>query len=452
MNTLVCGMPGSGKSTLLVTMAEQILRSIKAGRKVKLLVTDEHGPFAREAGKWAVRLGLQRKTAYDELSCLDRGIGYRMRSSDCDALQRKREREGFMEFVGYKRGFEWSYQHPFYREGGRIGWNLVTERKVQLPLEKIRWVLRPGKMREDAILACNNQEAWREAVSLAAMSRGEQDKVIRPALRALDDLFDGVVFRSRCDGTYEFGDITIVEGSPLVSPEELRVTIGMIVMQAIERGMVDDYEWFIICDEAINLGTTWMARRLEEIRKFGVHVTLAVQSPEWPDDVRRRIAQACGEHWYGLTSDYEVAQWQARNLLTKADPGRVEKQSRVQQFHAGHETRKVGGREVLVALYEEREVEFDRHVSLKEQIDELQWQMMGLDVGQFFVRRKGVRFVQVPERPAYPLYAQEGEKRLKKAIERMKRREYYVDIRQEEAPVGGQGVMRKVERWKNAKN
>lgn len=449
MNTLVCGMPGSGKSTLLVTMALAVMRAIKARRKIKLLVTDEHGTFAREVGKWAVRLGLENRTAYDELACLDRGIGYRMRTENCDALRRKREREAFIEFVMFKRGFAGSHDHPFFREGLRIGWNLVTERKVQLPLGDMRWVLRPGRRRDNAIMACTNPTTWREAGSLSAMSRGEQDKVIRPALRALDDLFDGVVFSSRCDGTYEFGDITIVEGSPLVSPEELRVTIGMIVMQAIERGMVDDCEWFIICDEAISLGTPWMARRLEEIRKFGVNVTLAVQSPEWPEDVRRRIAQACGEQWYGLTSDYEVALWQARNLLASADPSRVEKLSRLQQFHNGHEKEKVGGREVLVSQYEERMVEFDRHVSLREQIDELQWRMMGLDVGQFFHRKNGVRFVQVRETPAYPMYAREGEKRLARAIARMKRRDYYVDIQGEDVPVH-EGTLQKVARWKTA--
>jgi len=283
MRRLIDGMPGCGKTTLILWLVYQVLKRIAHGENVHLTVLDAHGPLAVEVAKLVCRMGLHAKMAFDCLTDQGRVLGYNFLAGVRDELTRKRWLEAFISFAMFKRGFAGSYEHPYYRKGLTMAWKLVTYQETP-DLRNLRQALRPGFTSGRLLASCTDPWTRGEFAELNTMTKMERERILAPSIRTLDDVFDGPTIRDRWHGTYDGSPILVVKGSPLIAPEVMRMHLGMVGIWCVEQGLTGDGYYENIWDEAIDLINPYVIRRMEEIRKFDVGLTLGVQSLEGLDE------------------------------------------------------------------------------------------------------------------------------------------------------------------------
>ena len=317
MNTLIHGEPGSGKSTGMLVDA------IPGLPWRAQLVLDFHRTFALLFLTWCIRLGLAARLIVDDLAMISRVLGYRIGTpftygSVQGEMDEDAEIRGLLQFLFLTRGFGSNiYEHPFM---ANLWWaiRLVLHQRVPVPFRMLRYALSLHSSECRQLLkGCWDSEVLDKYDEFFVLPPMERERQLGPGRRLLESLFGTPVVRERWVGEFDIVEhfrrrgILVLMGSHKVSEESMRAHFGMVLMRAILGAMEHGFGLDIYIDEWVELANPWLGRKLEECRKYDIHISLAGQFI--PQEFRDRAVQACGIRKYYRCSG-AVAEFAASDL------------------------------------------------------------------------------------------------------------------------------------------
>lgn len=360
--TLAIGEPGSGKTEgQRCDMHAEDLADAATGSAIGRLTLDAHGDLAPKRAADVLAAGRGPDLIYDRVRDTESTVQYRL-TDECDPttvdglIAEANQIEQLKEAALVKREAGPVHQHPYQESGIEFAGKLVLRGRGRL--SSLEHALSLGTVRFDALLdECADREVHERYAEIMSWSKIERERQFHPPRRLLETTFGKPQVAMRLDGTFD-PTAWIAEGKELILdgqgvPEDVFRSLGtLVLMRVIHKCMQQRVPARITIDEG-NRGflSSYLSLKAEELRKFGVSLTVLLQS--FPSD------EADCERWLQASSCLKVyrcgsaqaSQRSAEQMSSLVDPYRVHhSEERIQAIPTGYvrETRVTRNRSVTL--------------------------------------------------------------------------------------------------------
>jgi hypothetical protein len=328
-NTLTVGSTQSGKSYGVV---HDILGAADT-RSISIVVCDPHQEsLARKSVNQLIAHGHQKRIVWDQLDELMQTPKYRflMRSRAKHPLQRAKENhqtaEQFSELLCRRRETHSLATSPLLEEWTMKAILLLLNQPHDHPASDLRYAFKPGHPTfERLVRNCQDPDIRQEFEQIAA--GGIRSGQFAGAARLINAVCSAPAFIARCGMAFNlprFLDnygILLLEGGPVSQPV-LQTILGSVILQTIQyvRNRPRPFpRVLLVLDEATNANLVGAAghevRALAECQKMGLDIHILVQSLNFPSGyITDGVLTNCIRHEWYYAASAAVARKAAEDL------------------------------------------------------------------------------------------------------------------------------------------
>lgn len=472
---IVIGPPGSGKST------QESEENRPLVGEVGLLECDEHASTCERSAMAAIHDGHEELLIDDDLNDIHRVVNHRstpvLLSEGVQLeLDRMTLSDDLRQGIIIQRGFDTIFDHPWIQEYLTFAIDVIV--CLGLPLRWLAYVYRFGHRNNVEILARAPRWIREKFADLMTLSKLERDRMLGPVIRMIGNMLRGPCLRERfdwpgetidSDDHFRRGGAYFLKGRG-VSSDQYRIVALFMILRAIAGAMRGGYRLKITIDEAAPLVSAYLIRKLEEVRKFGISVTLLMQYLPTDVALRGRLLKACNRHvWYACTDpeerkiavadliqliDRNKTRWTEQRYVQLRGP--VVEEQRITETESTSKGKKgdkriTKGISVTIVekqLWETFIQEFPHFEQTSDLIFDLEQRLAGLRVGERAVVdwSKGIAYIEQTKkpRPLMPGCPGLAKERYREALRRIKQRGYYRTPMVEEESCGAAARLMKM--------
>lgn len=326
--TTAIGPPGVGKTIT------ELMENRKVFGKTALLVMSAHADLPEKTGSYAVHDGFEHLSINDRLKSSAVVPNYQtVAQVDSSGIQREQDlitvSDDLRQILMTQRGYDKVHEHPWVQEGLTFAFDVLVTMALQ-PWQ-LAHIFSFGSQEQLEIIARMPIHLRAKLAEFAEMSKFERERVLGAAKRLIGMMLRGPMFRERFDKPGEKIDldrhfsnkgILIINGSG-VSDEQYRVMATFMLMRAIVGAMRFGYAIKISVDEATPLITPWLIRKLEEVRKFAISISLLLQHLPIDPEIRGRLLKASTKRIWYACYDPEERHVASRDLIAVLNRNKV---------------------------------------------------------------------------------------------------------------------------------
>ena len=278
--------------------------------------------------------GFRKRVLFDQLSNLNRVLGYRFLQASRSDNPYRRDAENdqtiheFMDVLLRRRDIESLAARPLTEEYLTDALLLVLHQRHETSAADIQFAFQTHHPRFRELLAnCTNPDvrAKFQAIENGSIKPGQYGS----AARLIRSVCSSPAFTLRCQPTFSlptfldrYGILLVEGGTQGISPDTASTIMGSIILQVIHyvrsRPRATPRVLLVI-DEATNANLIGAAghevRALAELQKKGLDIHILVQSPSFPSAfIEDGVFTNCIEHHWFFAANDAVAQKAARDL------------------------------------------------------------------------------------------------------------------------------------------
>lgn len=410
------GEPGCGKSIGAIETVDNWLREMIYDDDRELFVFDPHGPLAREVGKLVIEYGFGERMTYDRIEETERVPRYQVFTPECDMEAQK---DAMMDAAAMVNAMESRHGHTLYEDGISLSADILAGQKEPVDFWDIRHALRLGHPVQRRLFdGITEQETRDKTAYLFGLTKFERDKRIDVAVRLFDKWYRNSWLRVRLGTGKPWSAINVLEGSQNVSGDSLRTLGILLLMGRLIDAMKSGKSTLIVVDEAIDLVTPWLVRKVEELRKFNVELVLLLQGVDTTNYLHRRLLQASAVKRFYRCSDPVLIEYMSKHTIGATSGYAVHsKEKRLQQFRTGDYDREER------PLFELHEYEAVRYKSRNDEMQDFASVFVRLNTGEYAEIAGGrVRFGVVEDRRLFGEWSSVGDEMLEEFLEKQRER------------------------------